>query len=249
MSGPKRTHSECQAHHKEGERAMGWYQKGVDDESLNKAKKESKRQPSRLWIPPTESKKIVMLDDEPFCIWEHQLKISGSWKNWFTCRKGADPKDPVCPLCVSKSNRYYVGFVTVLDVGGWENDRGEKIVNTRQLYPMRMKALEKFKIIKQRRTSLVGAMFEITRSNKDAETTGDMFEFIKEVDPFKDEEFWHMSRLEGKKKPPEVFDYMELLKPMSTAEMKAIGFGGGGGGSYDEEGDEDEGGGDEDTLY
>jgi hypothetical protein len=189
---------------------MGWYSKGLDDERMEAARNESRKgSASRYFLKAGETKRIIMLDDDVFCIWEHNPKVNGEFWHYFTCRKGADPDDPGCPMCLSKVKRYYVGFITILDV-------------------------------------------TITRTSTDAPKVGDDWEFIQEVDPFKDEQFFYHSRLEGKKKPPEPFDYLDLFKPISSAEMMTIGIGGSKKTSNTSDGDgqvSGEGGSDEDALY
>jgi hypothetical protein len=230
-----------------------WYQTGFSKKNLEKAEKESSRAPSRLWIPKDNSKEIIILDDDPFCVWEHSLKINGKWKgNEFTCRKGL-PDDPRCPLCSSKANRYYIGFLTVLDHTGFKDDDGNWHKNLRRLFPMKLETLKIYAKFKERKVSLVGWKVECTRtSGRNIAAIGNSFEFIEKVDPFTDEQFFYESRLEGgKKKPPEIFNYKELFKPMSVKEMLALADRAGE--SYetkDKDDDEEEGtGGDGDAPY
>ena len=235
---------------------MSWYHKGVDDESLEKAEKEGASSTQRrLWIPKGAQKRVVFLDDEPFCFWEHNPKINGQFKdNWYTCRKGLD--DNGCPLCASKVSRYYVGFVTVLDVDGFTSKKDGKVYkNFRQLLPMKTDTLKRFKIYKQRKTTLVGARYALARVGEKAPTCGDDWDFEDYVD-LDDKQFWYESKLEGKKKRPEPFDYLELFKPLSPKEMMSLGVGssgaGGSGYSGGDQGDSyegDAGGEDEDALY
>ncbi len=164
-------------------------------------------------------------------------------------------------MCESKFGRYYVGFLTVLDVDGWVSTKGKnkgEVIgkNQRLLLPLKTKSLKRYNIIKKKKTSLVGAMFDLTRTDENAPTCGDMFDFIETVD-LDDEKYWYESKLEKKMKAPEVFDYLKLFKPMSRGEMAAIGRGASApskkkessDGENDYEGDGDSGGGDKDTLY
>lgn len=238
-----------------------WYTKGCSEEDLKKAEKEqSSGGAQRLWMPPGETKRVVMLDDEPFCVWEHNPKINGQYKdNWFTCRKGMDGG---CPMCESRMGRYYVGFITVLDVKGWVSTKGKnkgEVIgkNRRMLLPLKTKSLKRFNILKKNKVSLVGAMFDLTRSGEDAPACGDMFDFVEMVDLDKAQEYWYKSKLENDKlKQPEPFNYLELMKPLSRPELARIGSGasssgGSGSGSKGDEEftGEESGGGDSDTLY
>ncbi len=218
-----------------------WFKSDFGDH-IKEAEKEAARGRgvSRFWMPPDSTKEIIILDDEPFCIWEHALKINEKWKgNEHTCRKGIG--DSVCPLCQSGANRYYVGFLTILDHTGFEDKEGKQHTNLRRLFPMKSDTLNRFAKFKERKKSLVGWKVEVTRSGKKSPAVGDMFDFIEKVDPFEDKEFWFISKANGgKKKPPEVYDYREILEPMSVKEMLSIGSGGYGG---------DKSGGDDDAVY
>jgi hypothetical protein len=111
---------------------------------------------------------------------------------------------------------------------------------------MKVESLKRFRIIKHKKTHLVGAMFEITRTDEKSPQCGDMFDFEEYVD-LDDKKFWYDSKLEGKKKQPEPFDYIKIFKPLSSNEMRAIGAGGDTLSNYNaSESDSD---GDEDAFY
>ena len=51
-------------------------------------------------MPKNSERKIVFLNtggaaDTPI-IWEHNLQLNGSWRNWFTC---VEPLGMKCPAC------------------------------------------------------------------------------------------------------------------------------------------------------
>lgn len=228
---------------------MSWYQKGVDEESLKQAEKESSSGQRRLWMPVDSSKRIVFLDDEPFCFYEHNPKINGEYKNnWFTCRKGLD-KDG-CPMCASKIRRYYIGLLTVLDLDGFVSKKdGKTYKNFRQLLPMKIDTLKRFKTIKQRKTSLVGAVYAFARSGERSPTCGDVWDFEEYIDLDKSE-YWYESKLEGKLKKPEPYNYLDMFAPLTAKEMMSIGVGGGSSSDDDSySGKAESGGEDSDALY
>jgi hypothetical protein len=229
----------------------GWYTRGASQEDIDKARKESSSGSARrFWLKAKEAKRVIFLDDEPFCVWEHNPVINGEFWHWFTCRKGIDPSDPMCPLCVSKVKRQYTGYLTVLDATGWQDRKGNLVLYNRKLFPMTLKTLELFNAIKKKKTTLVGAQFELMRTSKDAVKVGDHWDFEEFVKPFDDEKYFFESKLEGKKKPPEPFDYVKLMEPLSSAEMQGLGVGGSS--DYGSGGDDNsgtEGGGDDDELY
>jgi len=228
-----------------------WYKRNPDQGDIDSAKKESQSKSARrFYLKEKESKHVVFLDDEVFSVWEHNPVINGSefW-HFFTCRKGVDPSDPVCPMCAAGIARTYTGYLTILDNTGWKNKKGDIIKNNRQLFPMTLKSLERYNVIKAKKTSLVGARFELTRTSKDALKLGDMWDFETYVKPFEDEQFWFDSKIQNKKLPPEPFDYMEVLKPLSSEEMRMVLDGVVLRGKKGEDDTGTEGGGDEDELY
>jgi hypothetical protein len=70
----------------------GWETKDMVRPSLYDGPKKTRR----FWMPPGSEKVLIFLDDEPFVFWEHNLKLNGSWRNWFTCLA---PMGMECPLC------------------------------------------------------------------------------------------------------------------------------------------------------
>ena len=199
-----------------------WFTVGVTAESLKKAKSESSNTgKSRLWMPKGQSKRVVILDDEPFCFWEHNPKINGKYKgNWFICRHGMPGG---CPLCNGSSKRYYIGFVTVIDVDGFTGKNGESVKNFRLLLPMKLDSLTLFAAKKERKTSLVNAMFELTRTDSDKSPgCGNDWDFLEYVDP-ENKDFWYESRVAGGLVKPEPFEYRKIFVPLSVEEMMNIG--------------------------
>lgn len=229
-----------------------WFNTGFEGEHIDDAEKQSKSASSkRFFMMPDETKRILLLDDEPTCIWEHSLKIGGKWRGHeYTCRKGM-PDDPRCPLCTSGANRYYLGFLTILDLDGFTGEDGKKYTNLRRLFPMKMETLKRFRKFKERRKSLVGWIIEASRSGKKTANVGDIFDFVEKVDPFEDERFWFASKTDGgKKKPPEIFDYRELFAPVSVKEMMSLGsMSGDDSGGYTGKSTSGAAGGDEDAPY
>jgi len=240
----------------------GWFDTGFGDH-MDKAEKEQRiKKPKRFWLRPGDEKEIIFLDDEPVCIWEHSLKIGGSWiGNEFTCRKGVG-ENPRCPLCQSNANRYYIGFLTILDHTGWKDKDGKWHRNVRQLLAMRLDTLKKLQVYKEKKKSLVGWKAEVSRiagkkgddgkikATKNSAACGDVFDFVEKVDVFEDKEFFFETMVDGrkKKKAPEPYDYQEILKPLSISEMMALTSDGYGDDRDNGDDDDDDRGGDEDAV-
>ena len=230
---------------------------GFGGKHVDKARTESRSQPLRFFLNKGETKKIMFLDDEPQWAWEHSFRKgftkSGKpkWRR-VTCRRGLDGG---CPGCASDLMRVYTGFLTILDLTGYKDSEGKRHKNIRKLLTVGVDDDDRFALWYKKNDGLTGWIVETTRfEKKKARAIGDDFEFVKRVDPFKDEEYFFTSRLDGgEKKPPEVFDYAKILEPLSAEDMREyIRIDGR---SYDEGksegGDDDERpeGGDDDVPY
>ena len=177
-------------------------------------------------------KEIVFETDEPLCIWEHQLYLDGNWFNWFTCRK-AMPDG--CEVCNGKDKPYYVGFYLVRDMTGYKNKKGQMAgVGRRVLFPAKRKTLRQIQKFKERRGSLVGKKFFVSRSGDSSPNCGDAFDYVEDVD---------LNTLPdpGGDKP----DLMKVFKPKTNEEIRLqLGRGpapasGGGGGTAKPPADDD----------
>ena len=71
------------------------------------AKQEKKYGPRRLYLKGGTSRDVVFVDDNPACIYEHNPKMNGNWRNWMTCLQGVND-DVVCCQKLGLDSRYYV---------------------------------------------------------------------------------------------------------------------------------------------
>lgn len=198
----------------ESEKGRSWYDTGYDGMRKEQDRIDQMSGPRRMWMPPDTSKEIVFLDDDPFCIYEHNPKIGGSWKNWLTCLKGISDNPPCCDKLGERS-RYYVGYYTVVDCSEWKDKKGNVYQYELKLLPAKLKTMKKIKRKKEARGSLVGCMFTTTREDKKSPVVGDEFEFKREVDLVK---LFQVANFHNKKLP-ELFakvtgnaDNLERLK-------------------------------------
>lgn len=102
--------------------------------------------PWRVWIRPGEEADFILLDEQPFFMYEHDLgKDASGNKVYERCIKETGH----CPLC-SKTNRegYYVMMLTVLDKRGYtpkpgaKNAKPQKVV--KRLMPVKQSQIPKF---------------------------------------------------------------------------------------------------------
>mgnify|MGYP000866051117 CR=1 FL=1 len=184
------------------------------DEFAKKEKEIEERQKTfvnRFWLPAEGSTKIVFLDDNPPIIEEHQLKIGGDWRNWVTCLRLIGEACPACDIL--NDNPYTVGFYTIIDTAVWTDKKGTERRNEKKLFPAKFKVLQMLKRLSSKRGSLVGCVFDVYRSSKDAFNTGDVFDYEGKLT---DEQIKQLN------KDAVPFDYAEILKPKSAAEIKKL---------------------------
>jgi hypothetical protein len=228
---------------------MSWYSQGYDGLKQEEERMNSLGMPDRLWIPPDASKQILFVDDEPFCIYEHNPKMNGSFKNWMTCLRGVEDEAPCCEILGVKT-RYFAGYYTVIDCSQYTDKKGVTHQYEIKFLLAKAKTLKKLKMKKESKGSLAGSIYNATRFDQKSPTCGDDFEFVKQVDLEK--VFPHVS-FRGKKlvdlwaKAQDAeglarlnkaftvqtgesglvakvvpFNYMELLKPSSVKDLRTL---------------------------
>ncbi|MBF0553207.1 MAG: hypothetical protein HQK96_01475 [Nitrospirae bacterium] len=192
---------------------MAWYKTGSDGLKDDIAKSQKARDGvKRLWLPPGGSKTIVFCDDTAFRFWEHNLKLDGSWRNWYVCLKKNLGED--CALCDNGSfNPYFVGFYTIIDKTGYTDRGGVAHKNEKLLFPAKALILEKMARHSEKRGGLTGCVFEVTRgTGKKSNSVGDDFDFQEKIDLVKD--------LPGIDTTP--FKYDEIFKPETNALLGSL---------------------------
>lgn len=158
-----------------------WYDTGFGGMKHEEDRLAALSGPQRFWIPSGGNKLFVFLDDEPCCIYEHNPKINGSWKNWITCLNGVSDDIPCCEILGDKT-KYYVGYFTVIDCSDYTDKKGNKYQYELKLLPAKIKTLKKFRRKKEERGSLVNTLFKATREDDKSPSCGDEFEFQREAD-------------------------------------------------------------------
>ena len=84
----------------------------------------------RFWMPQGSEKMIVFLTegDEVDIIWEHQVQLGGSWKNWYSCLEQAGMKCPLCEFSEDNNNRfrrYKSAMFTIIDCSEYTDKSGK----------------------------------------------------------------------------------------------------------------------------
>lgn len=234
----------------ENETKPSWYETGYTGTKREEDRIASQQGPRRLYMKANESHQIVFVDDDPLCVHEHNPKINGDFKNWFTCLRGMYPDDAVCCQELGEKTRYYVGFYTIVDCTKFEW-KGNTYQYEVKLLPAKLKGLKMLQLRKQDAGAMAGRMYRVTRLTDKSSNSGDDFSFIKEVDMAK---LFAVANFKGKKltelfakakdspdnmerlrrtfqivangseiEPRLVpFNYLELLKPRTPKDIAAL---------------------------
>lgn len=177
----------------------------------------------RYWMPKGSERKIIFLTDgdgpngPPPPIFEHNIKLGGSWRNWFTC---LEPLGIPCPLCQYANEndgfgrRYKAMYFTIIDTHEFEGRDGKKKKNQKRLFVAKKDTVEilrrRFHDLAEMGKSLRGAIFKVYRTNSDkSAAVGEDFTYIghADLDAFPD---------------TTQFDYAEILKPDPEKVKKVI---------------------------
>mgnify|MGYP007111424633 CR=1 FL=1 len=216
------------------------------------ARQEAMYGPPRLWLKPGTSADVVVLDDNPVCIYEHNPKIGGSYKNWITCLQGVHD-DVVCCQKLGPDMRYYAGYMTIVDCSKWTDGKGKTHQYDLKLCSGKMKTLKRWRRKREELGHLAGAMFRATREDDRSPNVGDEWAFQKDADlaklfgvaQYKGQrlvDMWDEAERDAKKmakvtrlfavKPDAdgrlprhtvpLFNYYEVLKPKDPADLRVL---------------------------
>jgi hypothetical protein len=174
-----------------------WYSTGYEGVEKERDRLARLSGPNRFWMKPQTSREIVMIDDDPFCIYEHNPKANGTFQNWFTCLKDSNEDAPCCAKLGAKS-RYYVGYYTIVDLTESKDAKGNSYQYELKFLPAKLGTLTMLRRKKQDRGSLIGAIFKVHRDKDDDPNCGSEFEWQREADL---EKLYKVANYKGKKLP------------------------------------------------
>jgi hypothetical protein len=180
--------------------------------------------PIRLWIKPGTKAKFIFLDSQPWCIYEHNPYIDGSWRNQTTCPGSDSPEG--CPLCDIGDEPEYVGFLSIGNFAPWTDNNGKEHTFTKQLFAMKQKVWKIMAAAAEKRGDLTGWVVEAYRTAKEEPSTGLAYDFEEKI-PQSEWKARFGSRIitygdqtiDSYLKP---IDYDSILAPKATSELRRL---------------------------
>jgi hypothetical protein len=158
-----------------------WYESGFTGADKEQEKRELGGGPKHWWMPAATTRQGVLVDDNPFCCQEHQWKTGDSkFPSFGTCISNIVQEQ--CPACASRAvqKAEYTGHLTIIDITGYKTKDKEVRYELIEFCP-KIKVLNKLKLKKTQRGSLVGLLLDISRTDKDAPNTGDDIDVVREA--------------------------------------------------------------------
>ncbi len=178
------------------------------------------KQPTRLWLPPSNEKEIIFLDGGGSVVYEHSgWNPTKNKPEFYTClskgRGGNGVVQPkgVCPFCDKGVLRTESTPYSVLDCTPWKNKEGKEFNFGRKLLMAKWGVNQKILFRKKMRGSLVGVKYLLVRYGEKSAITGDDFEFVEKID---------LSSLEKSGVNVKVFNYDEVFKPIDKESCASL---------------------------
>lgn len=180
---------------------------------------------------------VVLLTDEPVCLYEHQLEMDGKFDNYFTCIADMDPEVP-CPLCVLPSvfksghQRNFIGVFSMIHKTTIKKDGKVTAENPLRLLVVKAAQLKLFKQWKKDFKCLVGSEWSVRRTNDKAPGIGDNWQRMtgcpthdEEGNPYtyeqmRDKGLARALKMFGKDAKPH--DLYEVFAPKSADELNKV---------------------------
>jgi len=186
---------------------VSWFTTGYEGLDTIQASDKSAASP-RFWLPRGAEKKVTFVDSEPFCFWEVNLNLNGSWRNWFTSLKSLNQE---CPLEKAGFKPYYVGMFTIIEHTPWTDSKGVEHKDNVKLFPAKTSTLKRLRRQVDKNGDLKGCTYTIFRTDEDkSPAVGDEYTFIESIE---------VATLYPEAK---VFEYEDLFSPSTKEELAKI---------------------------
>jgi hypothetical protein len=220
--------------------STGWGD--VDDYGASGSDGGSTYGPRRFWMPAEATKRIMFLDGDPFCFYEHSLWGLNKSRDKSTCLKKNGIDERGCPLCDLELWPSFTGYFSIIDMGdvsygskgdvtltGWTSKKGVTYQFGRSLYGAKRGGKDKPGVLKKIQRlaqkqggDLTGTVWDVFRSGSKVESVGDELEFVERVA----KEDWreYLVELGANEEYLELepFDYQKVFEPKSYDALKRL---------------------------
>lgn len=181
----------------------------------------------RFYMKPGAERVITFLDGgldvdgdlDSICYYEHTINNPAQKYPKYVCINNP-AEGSTCPVCEIGNTPYFATVFTVLTHEKWVSKKEKKeYEGSIQLFVAKTGVADKLrKKAKKYENGLIGATFEVTRTNADAFNVGDDFDYVQSNTLAEMQEAFPDCDV----KP---LDYDEVIKVHSAEELLALGFG------------------------
>jgi len=202
-----------------------WYYTGDEGEKrAEEVKEEMIKQATgarRFWLKEGNEALVTFLDNTPFFIHEHNLRIGGKWGNYFTCLQEFDN----CPICEAGHRPYFACIYTIIDHSTYKTKAGKEVKNQKKLLVLKRTAYE---IIMDRKKNdldndLTYVVFRTKRHKADDPNTGGDWVVKKRLDLATVKRFIpsdiDVNERDDYLKP---FNYIDIFQPKEADALRRI---------------------------
>lgn len=158
---------------------MSWYTSGYQAIAMEEDRQNSNILPNSFWVAAGGDKSMVLIGDEPLCIYEHQIKTPEfQFGTSLTCSSKVDPENALCCQELGSKNAFLVGYTTVIDCS---DKKDPAYAFELQLFPAKLKTLTKLRNKKKAKGSLVNIKWNMSRTDKKSPRVGDDMEYVEDI--------------------------------------------------------------------
>lgn len=165
------------------ESKASWYETGYSGAEREQEKRALGAAPPRFWLKPAATKDILFVDDTPFCYKEHSWRVGEDKQFYYaTCTNGINAEGCHGDSAKGVSKADYIGQLTIVDITGYvsrKDNKEHKFEVT--LFSPKTKVLNKLKLRKEKKGTLVNQIYTVTRGDENSPNTGDDFDWQREV--------------------------------------------------------------------
>ena len=205
---------------------MSWLKQGSEGREFYQEEKKRREQKAkeggdtkswRFYLKKGGTGYVVFIDNLRTFLLEHQYKKGDNYYNYATCLRDIEGE---CPLCDNDNNPSLVSVTTIIDFTEHKKKDGSFTEPTKKLMVVKKGGTERLLKRQDKLGELKFKKFEIYRSDDDkAERTGTDIDYEKDVDPEVLKKFAPTGIDPDEWIKP--FNYDEIFKPMTPAEMRA----------------------------